>query len=92
MMTTLLKRKVSWEECRDGQRADRALAEAVILQCIEDMWDPAYCEESRRFFLGEGFHAWAEIACLSLPQRLRLICLITGNEIRFPKEEIEKGV
>ncbi|UCD35155.1 MAG: hypothetical protein JSU90_12840 [Nitrospiraceae bacterium] len=40
----------------------KALAEAVILQSAEDLWDPRYARESREFFEGEGFALFARIA------------------------------
>ncbi len=38
------------------------LAEAVILQSIEDLWNPCYRKESKVFLYGEGFRMYADIA------------------------------
>jgi|Deesub1362B_J571_1020462.scaffolds.fasta_scaffold00108_59 hypothetical protein len=54
----------------------RALAEAVILQSLEDLYHPAYRSESLRFFAGEGFRRCAHLAGLSLSERLRLLALV----------------
>lgn len=85
MVTTLLKGE-GLREARGGRNDSahtRALAEAVILQCMEDMWDPEYAEESREFFQSEGFVIWAETACLNLPQQMKLVRIITGNELPY---------
>jgi len=85
MITTLLKRE-GLREARRGRNDSahtRALAEAVILQCMEDMWDPEHALESREFFQNEGFVIWAEMAFMNLPQQMKLIRLITGNELPY---------
>jgi len=85
MVTTLLKSEGLREARRVGNDSahTRALAEAVILQCMEDMWDPEHSVESREFFQSEGFVIWAEMACMNLPQQMKLIRLITGNELPY---------
>jgi len=42
----------------------RNLAEAIILQSLEDLGDPRYSRESMDFFTGPGFKLCAEIAGL----------------------------
>ena len=49
------------------------LAEAIILQAIEDLWSPQHRGESIEFFLGEGFAKCAELAGMGIYDRLRLI-------------------
>lgn len=91
-VTTLLKRgglRGTGNVPVDGTHA-RILAEAVILQCMEDMCDPEHCEESREFFQGEGFIVWAEMASMSLSQQIKLIRILTGNEIPSLKVDARK--
>ncbi len=40
----------------------RNLAEAVILQSLEDLCHPSYRRESKEFFKGDGYKICAEIA------------------------------
>jgi len=60
-------------------RADvrlRTLAEAIILQSIEDLWSTTYKKESIEFFRGEGFKQCADAAGMSVVDRLRLIRML----------------
>jgi hypothetical protein len=56
----------------------RSLAEAVILQSLEDLSDPRHREESREFFSGDGFKIYSGIAELNFFNKL-------------PKTHISKG-
>jgi len=40
----------------------KALAEAIILQSLEDLWEPAHRKESIEFLSGEGFRICARLA------------------------------
>ena len=53
-----------------------ALAEAVILQTLEDLWSKAHKKRSLAFFTTEGFHICAEIAGMKIADRLRLLRLL----------------
>ncbi len=55
------------------------LAEAVILQSMEDLWHPSYKEESREFFEGDGFKICAEIAGLNSMKKFKCIHLMGGK-------------
>jgi hypothetical protein len=57
----------------------RKLAEAVILQAIEDLWEPAQREESLEFFMGEGFEICSSIAGISYAKKLRLLQLVAES-------------
>lgn len=57
----------------------RNLAEAVILQSIEDLWDPVYCKESKTFFSGDAFSICSEIAGLDSINKLKLLLFLEGN-------------
>lgn len=43
----------------------RSLAEAIILQSMEDLWDPQHRQQSLDFFSGEGFEICAGMAGLT---------------------------
>ncbi len=58
----------------------RSLAEAIILQSLEDLWNPSYEKESRRFFEGDGFKIYSEIAGLNLLKKKKIIHLIGGRK------------
>lgn len=50
----------------------KTLAEAIILQSMEDLWDGKERADALRFFDGEGFSACAKIAGLNFFEQLRL--------------------
>jgi hypothetical protein len=57
-------------------RQQISLVEAIVLQAVEDLWDPAHREESIAFFSGEGFPACAQILGMAGSQRSCLIQMI----------------
>jgi hypothetical protein len=60
---------------RDAVRL-KALAEAVILQAVEDLWSSAHSKESVEFFQGEGFRYCADLAGMRIVERLKLIRML----------------
>lgn len=58
----------------------RSLAEAVILQSLEDLSDPLHREESREFFGGEGFKIYGDIADLNFLKKIKIIHLTKGRK------------
>jgi hypothetical protein len=63
---------------RGAIMAVKNVAEAIILQSIEDLWDKKCKEESVSFFKGEAFNACAEIAGLTASDRKKLLAMIGG--------------
>lgn len=57
----------------------KSLAEAVILQSIEDLWNPCYRKDSKDFLYGEGFRIYADIAELMSSQNNNIIYIEGGN-------------
>jgi hypothetical protein len=55
------------------------LAEAVILQSIEDFWVPGQRLQSMDFFKGEGFNLYAKIAGLDTVNQMKILCLLGGE-------------
>lgn len=51
----------------------KALAEAIILQSFEDLWDKAHRDESLEFFKGEGFEFYAAVAGLGPAEKMKLL-------------------
>lgn len=54
----------------------RHLAEAIILQAIEDVFCSGREEESMEFFKGEGFTDCADVIGMSLYERQKILCLL----------------
>lgn len=52
------------------------LAEAIILQSIEDLWSKTHQKESIEFFTGEGFRHCADMADMSVVDRLKIIRML----------------
>lgn len=66
----------------------KALAEAIILQSIEDLWDETHRNESLEFFSGGGFDLYAEVAGLGPREKLKLLamfeCQLAGKHAGKP--------
>jgi|WetSurMetagenome_2_1015567.scaffolds.fasta_scaffold08349_3 hypothetical protein len=56
----------------------RHIAEAIILQSIEDLWDGEQREECVLFFRGSDFHLCAEIAGITGSDKDKLLTMIDG--------------
>jgi hypothetical protein len=57
---------------------EKSLAEAIILQSMEDLWSPEYRRESMDFFKGDGFKICAEIADLNINKQSKILHLVGG--------------
>ncbi len=57
----------------------KSLAEAVILQSIEDLWSPSHKNESNDFFDGDGFKICAEIAGMNSIKQFKFLHLLGGK-------------
>ena len=56
----------------------RSLAEAVILQSIEDLWNPVCKRGSLRFFEGDGFELCSEIAGIRYIKQLTMLRMLAN--------------
>ena len=54
----------------------RRLAEAIILQSIEDLWNPVCRKGSRIFFEGDGFVLCSEIAGINYIKQLTMLRML----------------
>ena len=61
----------------------RALAEAVILQSIEDLWSKANRGKSIEFFMGDGFSVCADMAGMKIIDRLKLFRMLRKLDPRL---------
>ena len=52
------------------------LAEAVIAQSVEDLWNPIHKRKCIEFFTGEGFRLASEMARMSTVDKLRLVLML----------------
>jgi len=59
----------------------RSLAEAVILQSIEDLWNPACKRGSMMFFEGDGFVLCSEIAGISYIKQLAMLRMLAAASV-----------
>ncbi len=56
----------------------RALAEAVIMQSICDLWKPSEKRDSIKFFEGKWFDRYANVAGMGPSERDDLIRILAG--------------
>ena len=72
----------------------KALAEAIILQSLEDLWDERHRNESLKFFNGRGFRMCSGIAGMGQAEKKALNELFGQMGINVPasaqEEEPEK--
>ena len=63
----------------------RSLAEAIILQSIEDLWDPVCRRGSLSFFKSDGFVLCSEIAGISYIKQLAMFRMLAdvGRKTSF---------
>jgi hypothetical protein len=55
------------------------LAEAVIMQAIEDLWDKEHRRQSLDFFSGERFRDCAELAEMNIHEQLTLLKILRAS-------------
>ena len=66
-----------------------SLAEAIILQTIEDIWDSRYMTESILFFQSEEFPLCAEMAGMTALEQIRLLNML--KQFYMPEKYCEKN-
>jgi hypothetical protein len=76
-------------------KQERKIAEAIILQAVDDLWSPVHRKESIEFFTGEGFVICARIVGMGLYEKLRLIQLIKKaiqkKDHKYPKQFLKQA-
>jgi hypothetical protein len=59
--------------------AVKELAETVILQSIEDLWDKEQKASCSTFFCGQGFSFWADAAKINISDRRKILSMILNS-------------
>jgi len=54
------------------------LAEAIILQSIEDLWDEEHRQACTEFFAGEDFRICAALAGMSTSDQIKILKMFSG--------------
>jgi len=57
----------------------RNLAEAIILQSVEDLWNAKQKVECLEFFYGESFGMWAEIAGMNECEQAMMLQMVSAS-------------
>src|SRR4030042_4949769 len=57
----------------------RSLAEAIILQSIEDLWNKKENQDCIAYFKGDAFDICARLAGMKIPDQVRLLTLLKGE-------------
>ena len=71
------KQNSSKSRAKDIQRKRLAsLAEAIIMQSLDDLWSPTQKGKSIAFFTGEGFDICASMAGMRIIDRIELFCIL----------------
>lgn len=76
-MQTDKQRRFYAGENKNIRRGLISLAEAIILQAIDDLWSPAYRKGSIEFFRGGGFGICSEIAGMKHVRQLKLLKMLS---------------
>ncbi len=66
----------------DGKRL-AALADAIILQSLEDLWSKTQKDKSIAFFTGEGFDICARLAGMKIIDRIEFFSLLRRLDRRM---------
>jgi hypothetical protein len=66
------------------------LAQAVILQSIEDLWDERHREDCINFFSGEEFSICAGLGGMNVPDQIKLLNMVNGliKNLKKPAESL----
>jgi hypothetical protein len=57
------------------------LAEAIILQSVEDLWNEGQREECIKFFSGEDFRTCARVAGMDISDQIKILGLL-GDSLK----------
>jgi hypothetical protein len=66
------------------------LAEAIILQSVEDLWDERYREDCINFFSGEEVSIYAGMGGMNVPDQIKLLNMVNGliKNLKKPAESL----
>ena len=77
--------------CHAANSHARSLAEAIILQSIEDLWDPMCKRGSLLFLEGNGFVLCSEIAGISSVKQISMFRMLANASPKNKFVQQEKG-
>ena len=63
---------------RENTMGLKGLAEGIILQSMEDLWDKHHKEDCISFFKGKGFRDCAKMAGMTTSDQISLLNLVKG--------------
>lgn len=72
----------------------KSVAEAIILQGMEDLWDLRFRAESLKFFAGKEFRTCARMAGMSTDDKLKLLHYVkqvVGNQKQMTLSQPKTG-
>jgi hypothetical protein len=70
----------------------RSLAEGIIVQSMEDLWDESLRDECIKFFRSEEFRICAELAGMDLSEQMKLLDMVKEVlDLRQTKKRPEEG-
>lgn len=70
----------------------KSIAETLILQCMEDLWDEKHRSESIDFFTGPDFHFYADLAGLDMDKKIELLRLVKRVSRHTRHSNKRKGI
>lgn len=76
---------------REQAECMKKLAESIILQCIEDLWDKASMKQSTEFFGRRGFSICAAIAGMDICDQVQLLDLVNRTVLCLNVKPLGKG-
>jgi hypothetical protein len=70
----------------------KSLAEGIVVQSMEDLWDESLREDCILFFRSEEFRICAELAGIGLPEQVKLLDMVKEVlDCRQSKKSPENG-
>ena len=75
---------------KGGAMKVRHIAEAIILQSIEDLWVEDLREECIKFFSGKDFRTCASVAGIDVPSQIKILNMV-GKSIKGLKSPAKAG-
>ncbi len=82
------KQPLGTKECAECMKK---LAESIILQCIEDLWDKASMKQSAEFFSKRGFSICAAVAGMDIGDQVQLLDLVNRSVLSIKIKPLGKG-
>lgn len=87
------RRKCKMQPLGTKKRAEcmKTIAESIILQCVEDLWDKPSMKQSSEFFSRRGFSICAAIAGMDICDQVKLLDLVNRSVLGLKVTPPGKG-